>query len=104
MNIEPCPKHPDAGYELQLTPDKQHYGRYNCAVCGKFRKWSKSPSTTALIKEREDILTTYLLAHTKGLTECDIRRVLNIAGKSRIKYEDETWLNEINIAHTIVLN
>ena len=49
-----CASHPESGSVLVLTPDKRHYGRWNCEKCGKFITWAKTPRTNEMIKERQD--------------------------------------------------
>jgi DNA-directed RNA polymerase subunit RPC12/RpoP len=38
-----CPKCGSRDVDLEITPDKIHYGRYVCNPCGRFIQWAKKP-------------------------------------------------------------
>lgn len=38
-----CKKCGSKDVDLELTPDKIHYGKYVCNACGSFIQWAKKP-------------------------------------------------------------
>ena len=64
-----CPAHPDAGITFVETPTLRHFGRWNCADCGRYLVWSRDPRTERVMKARQREILKYM---QKVLEEPDI--------------------------------
>ena len=63
---------PDCGCQevkLVKTPEILHYGKEECAKCGRWIRWVKTPKEVKHMKIREDF--------EKVLTDCETRHAIN---------------------------
>jgi len=64
-----------AEYDLVLTPELTHHGKYVCRNCGAFLGWAKKPAT---IERDKRIAEAIRVLKQKSLTEWEKSFVLSL--------------------------
>lgn len=72
-----CGLHPDSNVILTTTPQLKHYGRWDCAECGKFVVWAKSPKTCIEMADRQKTIMN-MIRSNKFISDKDMETILKM--------------------------